>query len=79
MGCMDHLYIIAETDSCDSLDTSVCQSCPLAKLRVKIDGSYASCADAVSFKYEGDGSYAKAAATEILHLILKGDQDESGK
>jgi len=70
---MDHLYIIAETDSCDTLDLKVCADCPLAKLRTKADGSFSSCADAVNFKHEGDGSYAKAAASAILHLILKGD------
>jgi hypothetical protein len=79
MGYMEHLYIIAETDSCDKLDPSVCLFCPLAKQKLKADGSYASCADAVNFRYEGDGSYAKAAATEILHQIIKGEEDESGK
>jgi tRNA(His) 5'-end guanylyltransferase len=68
---MEHLYIIADTDSCDSLDLSVCKTCPLAKLKLRSDGkSYESCAAAVGFKKDKDGTYAKAAVTALLELII---------
>lgn len=72
---MEHLYIIADTDSCDSLDSIVCASCPLAKLKRRADGSFMSCSDAVGFTKRGDGSYSKAATIAIIEHII-GDEDE---
>lgn len=71
---MEHLYIIADTDSCDSLSQEICKTCPLAKLKKRDDGSYMSCADAVGFKHDKDGSYAKAALSAIIEIIIKDDK-----
>jgi hypothetical protein len=76
--CMKHLYIIADTDSCDSFNPRVCDTCPLAKLKTRSDGSYMSCADAVGYKKPKDGSYAKAALDLIIENVISetpSDQD----
>jgi hypothetical protein len=67
---MKHLYIIADTDSCSTFDSSICSICPLAKLKQREDGSYMSCIEVVSFTKEKDGSYAKAAFDILLKEIL---------
>ena len=67
---MKHLYIIADTDSCSTFDSSICSTCPLAKLKKREDGSYMSCIEAVGFTKEKDGSYAKAALDFLLQEIL---------
>jgi hypothetical protein len=76
---MKHLYIIADTDSCDTLSTDVCLICPLAKLRKKPDGSYMSCADAVGFKMPMDGTYKSAAIDQLIEIELLGDSDDKNK
>lgn len=73
---MEHLYIIADTDSCDGISPTVCGACPLAKMKKRADGSYTSCADAVGFKKPGDGTYAKAAVSAILEIVIEAKEDE---
>ena len=76
---MEHLYIIADTDSCDSFSTSVCMTCPLAKLKKRPDGSWASCVSAVGFKTMGDGTYSKAALDLIIENLLTSENSENLK
>jgi hypothetical protein len=35
-----------------------------------------SCADAVGFQHDGDGSYARAAVSAIIDAIIEGSLDE---
>jgi hypothetical protein len=71
---MEHLYIIADTDSCDTLPFSICEKCPLAKFKKRDDGSYTNCADAVGFKSRGDKSYSKAAVVAIIDSLVEVDE-----
>jgi len=71
---MEHLYIIADTDSCNSFSQSVCETCPLAKMKKRADGTYTSCADAVGFKRTGDGSYSRAAVSAIIDKLIEVEQ-----
>ena len=74
---MEHLYIIADTDSCDQCRPDLCEVCPLAKLKKRSDGSYMSCIAAVGYKSPGDGTYAKAAALQILELMIGEDSEKN--
>lgn len=73
--------IIEEEGDCSWSRQSICDNCPISKLRTKEDGTFYSCIEAVNIKdlsaEEADRKYKEIAERLLLdqevHDLLNGD------